>query len=66
MCHRNQLSQSLLRLRELLELTLIFDPEPTDTDLLGSSLGGCELERESTGDLLRDIRAGLPLRGEGV
>ena len=36
----------LLRLRELRELTLIFDPELADTDLLALSRGGGERERE--------------------
>ena len=39
-------SQFLLRLRELRELTLIFDPELTDADLLVLSRGWGELERE--------------------
>lgn len=57
-------SQSLLRLREL---TLIFDPELTDADLLALSRGRGELEREVfMGDLLLDVRAELPPRGEGV
>jgi hypothetical protein len=51
----------------LRELTLIFDPELTDTDLLALSRGAGELERERfMGDLLLDERAGLPPRGEGV
>lgn len=59
--------QSLLRLRELRELTLIFDPELTDTDLLALPRGGGEREREkSMGDLLLDERVGLRPRGEGV
>jgi hypothetical protein len=59
--------QSLLRLRELRELTLIFDPELTDTDLLALSRGGGEREREKfMGDLLLDERVGLRPRGEGV
>jgi hypothetical protein len=55
-------SQSLLRLRELRELTLIFDPELTDADLLTLSRGGGVLERERErfmGDLLLDERVGL-------
>jgi len=61
--------QSLLWLRELLrELTLIFDPELTDADLLALFQGGGEREREmSMGDLLLDERAGLrPRGGEGL
>jgi len=59
--------QSLLRLRELRELTLIFDPELTDTDLLPLSRGGGERERERLmGDLLLDERVRLRPRGEGV
>jgi hypothetical protein len=59
--------QSLLRLRELRELTLIFDPELTDTDLLALSREGGERERERfMGDLLLDERVGLRPRGEGV
>jgi hypothetical protein len=59
--------QSLLRLRELRELTLIFDPELADTDLLALSRGGVEREREKfMGDLLLDERVGLRPRGEGV
>jgi len=59
--------QSLLRLRELRELTLIFDPELTDTDLLALSRGGGERERERLiGDLLLDERVRLRPRGEGV
>ena len=62
--------QSLLRLRELRELTLIFDPELTDTDLLALSRtrGGGERERDERfmGDLLLDERVGLRPRGEGV
>jgi hypothetical protein len=59
--------QSLLRLRELRELTLIFDPELADTDLLALSRGGGEREREKfMGDLLLDERVGLRPRGEGV
>jgi hypothetical protein len=60
-------SRSLLRLRELQELTLIFDPELTDTDLLDLSRGGGEREREKfMGDRLLDERVGLRPRGEGV
>ena len=58
---------SLLRLRELRELTLIFEPELTDTDLLALSRGGGEREREKLmGDLLLDERVRLRPRGEGV
>ena len=59
-------SQSLLRLL-LRELTLIFDPELADADLLALFRGGGEREREkSMGDLLLDERSGLRPRGEGV
>ena len=59
-------SQSLLRLL-LRELTLIFDPELTDADLLALFRGEGEREREkSMGDLLLDERSGLRPRGEGV